>query len=93
MRKRTIWDEPEFMEWFESRPEDVQAMIRRFPPGRPYRLHGGPFPSYIYCYSVADDGAVTMQVDVESPFLPRRVFGVEPEDLQEWGAARLPKPG
>ena len=88
MRNTDIFDDADFMEWFNGRPVEVQNVIRKYPPNVEYRL-GGPFPVYIYSYGVEMDGNISLTVDVQSPFMPRRVFGVKPEDLQvmETGAA------
>lgn len=76
-----IFDNPEFLEWFNNRPVKVQEVIRRYPPDREYVLHG-PWPVTIFSYDEEEDGRITVQVDVHSPILPRRVFGVKPETLK-----------
>lgn len=79
-----IWDNPAFVEWFNDRPPAVQEVIRQCPLGELYKLHTGAFPSQILSYDENEDGSVTMTVRVASPFFPRSVFGVKPEDLKPW---------
>ncbi len=81
------FDDAEFIEWFNNRPVNVQEVIREYPPDRKYKLHG-PFPVTIYAYEENKDGSVTLEVDVNSPILPRRVFGVKPESLKPFSEAR-----
>ena len=70
------------MEWFNSRPFCIQEIIKKYPPNKEYRIGDSPFPVTIYCYSEEQDGNVSLKVDVHSPILPRRVFGIEPEALR-----------
>ena len=79
-----IWQDDEFLAWYDERPPVVQAMIERFPPDQQWRVQGGVFPGHIYAYDEAEDDTVTFQVVIESPFLPRTVFGLEPKDLEPW---------
>lgn len=79
----SIWDNEEFMEWFNSRPVRIQAAIRYRPPDKRYRVNDGPFPAMIHSYNIDENDEVTMKVDVLSPLMPRRVFGVHMKDLVE----------
>lgn len=81
MRNTDIFDNTEFMEWFNGRPPEVQQVIRKYPPDVEYKLDG-PFPAWIYSYDVEEDGNISLTVDVLSPLIPRKVFGVKPENLQ-----------
>ena len=80
----SLWDNPEFMEWFNARPEKIQALIRQCPPDREYRVQGGAFPGRIYSYDEEEGGGVSMKVNIESPLFPRTVFGLKPEHLEPW---------
>ena len=81
MRYTTAFEDPDFMEWFNGRPLEVQDVIREYPPDVEYKLDG-PSPVWIYSYDVEKDGTVSLTVNVHSPFMPRSVFGIKPEDLQ-----------
>lgn len=83
MRKTDIFDNPEFVEWYDDRPPAIQKVIREYPPDKTYKLHDGPFDVTIYSYDEELDGKVSLSVDVPSPFVARRVFGVKPIDLVE----------
>lgn len=80
----SLWDDEEWMDWFNERPPAIQALIRQFPPNKPYRVGEGAFPALIYSYDEEKSGGVSMTVQIESPFFPRQVFGVKPEGLTEW---------
>ena len=79
-----IWQDDEFLAWFNERPPAVQEMVKRFPPDQSYRVQGGVFPGHMYAYDENEDGTVTFQVIIESPFNPRQVFGLKPEDIEPW---------
>lgn len=83
-----IWNSKEFLSWFDERPAIIQEMVRRFPPNKPYRVQGGRWPGFIYCWSEAKDGVVTMTVTILEPGFGRRVFGLSPDDLEEWEGPR-----
>ena len=75
-------------EWFQSKPECVQELIRKVPPGEYVMVGTG---QYVHIYSYFEDGTVSVVVDVEKSFnksfvlsaLPEnyRVFGVSPKSL------------
>jgi hypothetical protein len=79
-----IWENEEFSDWVKDRPQKIQEVIKKCPPNKKYRLSNGHFPVYIYSYYEEEGGDVKLKVDVVSPFFPRRVFGVKPEDLKIW---------
>ena len=79
-----LWDNAEFMEWFNSRPEKIQAAIRACPPWQFYRVQGGIFQGQIYGYDEEDDGSVSMKVDINAFPFGRRVFGLKPSHLELW---------
>ncbi len=82
MRNADIFDNEDFMEWLNGRPLCIQKVIRSYPPDVEYKLNG-LFPVNIHSYDEEKDGNISLTVDVHSPFMPRRVFGVNPESLQE----------
>ena len=75
-----LWENQDFLDWYNSRPPIIQNLIKKFPPNKYYKVQGGMFKGRLYSYS--EDG--TMTVDIDSPIMPRRVFGLKPEDLEEW---------
>jgi len=80
----SIFENEDFMVWFNQRPEKVQALIRRCPPDREYSVQGGLFPGRIFSYDEEEGGAVTMRMIIDSPLFPRMVFGINPEHLTPW---------
>lgn len=76
-------DEAAFEEWVASRPAAIQAMIRRHPPGRLYLLK--TTGQRVLIHSYLEDGTVKVDVNAEfnATVLPRRVFGISPDDLEE----------
>ena len=88
--KADIFDNPEFLEWFDKRPSAIKEVIRKCPPDIEYSL-SGPFPVTIHSYDENEDGSITLKVDVHSPFLARRVFGVKPESLKPYEAQTISK--
>jgi len=79
--KADIFDDSEFLEWFNNLPIAVQEVIKKYPPDREYKLFG-PFPVTIHSYEENESDGITLKVDVHSPIRPRRVFGVKPESLK-----------
>lgn len=84
--ERASWEE-----WLASAPERVRAVAAKFKPWRPYRLMPHGTIVVIHCVDEPEDERepITIQVDVtselnESVTFDRRVFGVLPEDLEEW---------
>ena len=84
MIAKTIWINPEFLDWYKSKPLVVQEAIEKCPPDKPYIIKGGSFPCSIYSYDEAKDGGVTLTVNVYSPLFPRSVFGVRLENIEEY---------
>ena len=74
----------EFMEWYNGRPIKIQELIRSHPPNREYRVQNGEYPATIHSYDENEDGAVTLQANIHSPFFPRCVFGLSAEDVIPW---------
>ena len=73
--------------WVIARPPLVRAVAERFDPWSLYRLKSSGHRVTIYCFDEdAEDGHVTLQVDVSAAFncvlFERRVFGVPPEDIE-----------
>jgi len=79
-----MWDDPEFKEWFNSKPKKIQELIKKCPPNKQYRIKGGTFPGTIHSYDEEKNGDVSMKVNIHSPLMPRKVFGLKPEHLEEW---------
>lgn len=80
----------EYAEWVSSRPAKVQAMIRKWPPDKLYRLTTSGHRVRINSY--LDDGTVVVLIDgrYNAVMFDRMVHGVRPENLVE---CDLPKPG
>ena len=71
-------NDPEFKEWFDSRPESIQAMIKANPPWFHYTLKTTGKECTLHSYS--EDGTVT--IDTEDTWgIEYSVFGIKPEDL------------
>jgi hypothetical protein len=71
-------------EWVESRPDPVKAVAKRFDPWTLYKLK--TTGHNVTLYSFSEVGTVT--VDVRAEFNEvllheRRVFGINPDDLEE----------
>ncbi len=72
-----------FESWLATRPQDIQDLARRYPPGVLYMMKSSGHRVTIIAY--AEDGTVRVNVGDEYNFVafPREVFGVNPEDLEE----------
>jgi hypothetical protein len=79
-----MWNDPVFKEWFDSRPPKIQELIKQFPPNKKYCVQNGSFPATIYSYDEEKNGDVSMKMNIHSPFMPRTVFGIKPNDIKEW---------
>jgi len=79
-----IWENPEFLDWYKSKPLAVQEAIEKHPPDKLYILKGGSFPCSIYSYDEEKGGGITLTVNVHSPLFPRSVFGVGLENIEEY---------
>lgn len=79
-----------FDEWAESRPPEVQELIRRLPPDRLYRMKSTG--SRVTLIAYAEDGTVRVNITGEfnAVVFERQVFGVKADDLEE---CELPKEG
>ncbi len=78
--------------WLAQAPARVRAVAERIKPWRPYRLSRTGQIVVIHCVDEPEDERlpITLKVDVtralnESVTFDRRVFGILPEDLEEWG--------
>lgn len=83
-----LFDDPEFKEWFDSKPKAVQEAILRKPPGEyKYLAEDGEYHSGTYqiiAYEEADDGTcTTARGFTEGAFglIPREVFRVKLDRL------------
>ena len=73
---------PEFLEWYNERPDKVKEVIRKCPPGKEYRIiQGADHPTLIHSYDEEKNGDISMTVNIEDPNFPRSVFGIKPENL------------
>jgi hypothetical protein len=79
--QRAAWDD-----WVASRPACVRRVAERFDPWSLYRLRTTGHRVTIYAFDEGEDGRVTLKVDVTSKFnrvaFERRVFGIDPDDLE-----------
>lgn len=76
-------DQIAWNEWVESRPPEVQALCRKLPPDRLYKMTSSGHKVTIYSY--AENGTVTVNVTGEYNHVvfDRHVFGIDPGDLEE----------
>jgi hypothetical protein len=76
-------DQAKFDEWLEGRPEIIQKLAAKCPPGRLYLLKTSNHRVFPYSYS--EDGTITVVVsgDYSAVMFERRVFGINPDDLVE----------
>lgn len=73
-----------FKDWYESRPENVRAVVRGTPPGIYLINYEGKtrgYPGPLISYGEEEGGTVTLTVQVDSPIMQRQVFGLKPESL------------
>jgi hypothetical protein len=78
-------------EWLDERPPAVAEVARRLPPWKLYRLKSTDQLVTIYAYDEILEGEktgqVSLKVDVSGRFnflvFERRVFGIDPDDLEE----------
>lgn len=76
-------------EWVASRPDNIRTVAERFDPWKLYRLKSSGHRCTIYSFNSDDrsDAPVSLSVDVTGEFnkiaFARRVFGIDPEDLEE----------
>jgi hypothetical protein len=74
---------PDAQEWIDGRPKVIKAMIAKTPPNLLYRLK--PTGQRVTIYSYSEAGTVTVLVSGQYNLTDyeRRVFGVNPDDLEE----------
>lgn len=84
--------DPEFLEWFNSRPAAVQEAVRKRPGDKLYRMKSTGHKVFICSYDepVTEEqkGDITVTVAVTAKFneglgFERRVFGIQLDDLEE----------
>ncbi len=70
-------------EWVKTRPECIRVLCERFTPDRLYRLKSTGSRVTIYSYS--EDNTLTVDItgDYNAHMMDRRVFGINPDDLEE----------
>jgi hypothetical protein len=83
MAKLCDLDEEAYQAWVESRPEVVKEIAKRLPPNKLYRLK--TTWQRVTMYSINEDGTVTVDItgDYNLIDFSRRVFGINPDDLEE----------
>ena len=75
-------DVPEGREWFESRPQVIQELVRKMPPGTWWHLLTGQNTTFYTPAAYNEDGTVTVgRFDTVLPFVPYSVFGCSPDDF------------
>lgn len=85
-------EEPDYSAWVNSRPAIIKEIAQRLPVNKLYRLK--TTGQRVTMYSISEDGTVT--VDVTGQFnliaFERRVFGINPDDLEECDLPGLDEP-
>lgn len=93
-KELTPKQEKELEEWTCGRPPHVEAIVRKYPPDRLYRIKETGHRGTIRVYQEHTDGSVTVSLQVDGRFnrvlFSRVVFGIKPEDIEE---CDLPAPG
>jgi len=76
-------DEEGLDAWLQDRPQIIKDIAGKVPPGRLYLLKSSGHRVFPYSYS--EDGTLTVVVSGQfnSVVFERRVFGIDPEDLEE----------
>ena len=79
----SIWEDPVFITWFNSRPEQVRELIRKMPPDQAYRHPScNALPVQLYSYDEGKTGELTLSIVVHDPERGGRVVSnVNPADL------------
>jgi hypothetical protein len=87
MAKAIDMDMDVFEEWLSTKPRAIKDMAAKLPPDRLYKLKDGGHRVTLYSYDENKDGSVSMTVLVTGEFncvtFDRKVFGINPEDLEE----------
>jgi hypothetical protein len=83
MAKVAEMNEAAMAEWLEERPQVIKDMATRHPPNLLYRMKSTGHRVTLYSYS--EDGTVSVIVSGRYNLLTfeRKVFGVNPDDLEE----------
>jgi hypothetical protein len=85
-------DEDNWKLWYETRPEVIQQLARRFRPWKLYRLRSSGHRVVLYAFN--EDNTLTVSVLGRFNLLKfeRRVFGIPPDDLEECDLPGLDEP-
>lgn len=79
--------ESEWLEWANTRPSEVREVALRFRPWILYQMIPTGQRVYIVSLAEMEDDSVTLSVMVSGDFnqvmFERKVFGVNPDDLEE----------
>lgn len=79
-------EERVYRDWIASRPEKVKAVAERFDPWSLYRMKSTGHRVTLHSFDENKNGTITLKVDVTGDFntvlFERRVFGVDPDDLE-----------
>lgn len=82
----TAQQEAEWNDWVASRPECVRKVAERFEPWSLYRMKGTGRRVTLYSFGEEKNGTVTLTVYVQGEYnlvtFERRVFGINPDDLE-----------
>ena len=76
-------NEEAWHEWVKTRPESVKKLCHQFPPNRLYLLKSSGHRVTVYSYN--ENGTMTVNISGEfnAVMFDRRVFGIEPDELEE----------
>lgn len=77
-------DQAEFDAWIKDRPQVIQDLAAKWPPGRLYRHE--KTGQFMQLYSYSENGTVTADVLLgyrQIDLISMRVFGIDPNDLEE----------
>ena len=72
----------EYWTWISERPPAVRELLIRFPIWNRYKILVTPtFDGRVIGVDEMESGELCLRVTVDSPFFPRQVFGIKPEDI------------
>ena len=73
----------EWQTWVQSRPKCIQELASKIPPNLLYRLKSSNHRVFIYSY--LENGTLIVVVSGQYNYIAfeRRVFGINPDDLEE----------
>lgn len=85
LKMKSMWENEEFMEWFNNQPEHIQKMVKKYPPDKFYKLASSPMPVKLQSYDESEDGEMTLKVVVLDHVRgPRGLSGIKPKDLLDY---------